>query len=72
MPLTTWEDQLRDLGNQVDLEGSRVGYVLHAVIHPGLDAWWYPVIYALFACLVVATLWVVPVAWRSSKGRQPA
>ena len=71
-PLTTWEDDLRVLGKQVDLEGSRVGAVLHAVIHPGLPMWSYPVIYALFACLVVATLWIVPVAWRDPKRRQVA
>ena len=71
-PLTTWEDQLRDLGKQVDLEGSRVGAVLHAVIHPPLPMWSFPVIYALFACLVVATLWIVPVAWRSPRTNQLA
>jgi len=64
-PLTTWEDDLRVIGKQVDLEGSRVGYVLHAVIHPGLPMWVYPVVYVLFAMLVVATLWIVPVAWRA-------
>jgi Protein of Unknown function (DUF2784) len=66
-PLTTWETVLRDWGGQVNLEGSRVGYVLHLVIHPGLPTWSYPVIYVLFAILVVATLWIVPVAWRSPR-----
>ena len=64
-PLTTWENDLRKMGGQVDLEGSRVGYVLHRVIHPGLPTWVYPVVYVLFAMLVVATLWIVPVAWRA-------
>lgn len=69
-PLTTWEDVLRGWGNQVELEGSRVGYVLHTVIHPGLETWAYPIIYVCFAGLVVATLWVVPVTWRSPKAGQ--
>ena len=71
-PLTTWEDVLREWGGQVELEGSRVGYVLHTIIHPGLPMWAYPIIYVLFAGLVVATLWIVPVAWRSPKEGQTA
>ena len=71
-PLTTWEDILREWGGQVELEGSRVGYVLHTIIHPGLPMWAYPIIYVLFAGLVVATLWIVPVAWRSPKEGQTA
>ena len=68
-PLTTLEDILREWGGEVDPEG--VGYALHAVIHPpGLPMWSYPVIYVIFTGLVVATLWVVPVAWRSPKASQ--
>ena len=66
-PLTTWENVLREWGEQVELEGSRVGYVLHTIIHPGLPTWAYPIIYVFFAGLVVATLWIVPVVWRSPK-----
>ena len=67
-PLTTWENDLREWGGQVDIEGA--AYVLHTVIHPGLPMWSYPVIYVCFALLVVATLWLVPVAWRSAKPGQ--
>ena len=66
-PLTTLEDDLREWGGQVDLEGSRVGYVLHTVINPGLPMWSYPILYVCFAALVLATLWIVPVAWRGPK-----
>ena len=71
-PLTTWEDDLRTMGKQVDLEGSRVGYVLHTIIHPGLPTWAYPVIYVIFAGVVIATLWWVPVVWRSPRVSQTA
>lgn len=64
-PLTTWENELRKWGEQVELEG--VGYVLHVVIHPGSPTWSYPVIYVCFAGLVIATLWWVPVSWRVPK-----
>lgn len=66
-PLTSWEDDLREWGGQADLEASRVGYYLHLVIHPGLPTWVFPPVYVLFGMLVVATLWIVPVAWRSPR-----
>jgi hypothetical protein len=70
-PLTTWEEDLRRLGGQEDFEGSRVGYVLHAMIHPDLPLWVFPLVYVAFGALVVCAFWLVPVRWRPEKERPP-
>src|SRR6476659_9258263 len=52
-PLTVWESDLRELAGQEDFEGSPVGWFLHALIHPELPGWVFPVVYALFGGLIV-------------------
>jgi hypothetical protein len=73
-PLTTWEDELRVLAGQVDedgyvnFEGAPVGHALHAIIHPPLPLWVFPIIYSIFGLLVLSTFWFAPVDWR---GHEP-
>jgi hypothetical protein len=62
-PLTAWERSLRELAGQTDFEGSPAGRVLHALIHPDLPLWAFPTAYAVFALLVLGTLWLAPVRW---------
>lgn len=67
-PLTTWEEQFRELAGQEDFEGSGFGKVMHDLIHPeGVALWVFPIIYAVFGALIVATLWLVPVNWRGKR-----
>jgi hypothetical protein len=76
-PATTWEQELRIAAGQyyvneegeriVNYAGSPVGKFCHDLIHPPLEwapIWVYPIIYAAFAALVLATFWLVPVRWR--------
>jgi hypothetical protein len=69
-PLTWWERDLRELGGQVNYEGSSVGYLLHAAIHPTypIAPWVYLTVYSAFAVLVASAFWFVPVRWRSRAG----
>lgn len=63
-PLTWWERDLRVLAGQVDFVGSPVGRVLHDLIHPDYPIEVFLPVYAGFAVLIVATLWLVPVDWK--------
>lgn len=67
-PLTWWERDLREL-SRVDYPWTTLGKFAHDMIHPAAVPpemnWIYPVLYAAFAVLVVATLWLVPIRWQS-------
>jgi hypothetical protein len=69
-PLTTWERELRAMGEQENYEGSPVGWFLHMIIHPPRDwvpMWVYLPLYSVFGLLVLATFWFVPVDWRPER-----
>jgi hypothetical protein len=66
-PLTTWEMDFAARAHQQGVERSAVGHFLHDLIHPHLPLWVFPVVYILFALLVVAAFWLVPVRWRPGR-----
>jgi hypothetical protein len=79
-PVTDWERDCRIAAGQyvVDEEGhtvityagSPVGKLCHDLIHPPAEwapLWVYPIIYAVFAALVLATFWLVPVRWNTTE-----
>src|SRR5262249_25083512 len=68
-PLTTWEAQFRELGLQQGYGPTAFGQAMHDAIHPPQDipVRIYHLIYAIFAALVLATLWLVPVNWRPKR-----
>lgn len=80
-PVSTWERDLRVAAGHVDedgyptYEGSPVGQFCHDAIHPPTPEellWIFPVIYAAFGLLILATFWIVPVQWRPNEEAQPA
>ncbi len=66
-PLTWWERDLRGGFEPEHFEGSPVGQFLHNLIHPELPLWVFPLVYSLFALLVIATFWLVPVDWKTER-----
>jgi hypothetical protein len=66
-PLTTWEMDFAGRAHEQGFERSAVGLFLHDLIHPQLPLWVFPVIYVLFALLVVAAFWLAPVRWRPDR-----
>jgi hypothetical protein len=66
-PLTTWELDFVARARQQGVERSSVGLFLHSLIHPSLPLWVFLLVYILFALLVVAAFWLVPVRWRPGK-----
>ncbi len=66
-PLTTWERDFRELAGQRGFEGSPVGHILHALIHPDLPLWVFPAVYVFFGLLILGTFWVAPVKWRTAR-----
>jgi hypothetical protein len=70
-PLTVWEDELRRAaGNDVSA-GTFVGRFLHRVIFYELPPWVFTTIYVAFALVVLASLFWVPVHWRSRRPSPP-
>src|SRR5262245_53359959 len=70
-PMTWWEEALRERAKGHGPVGSKLGLFLHDLIHPDLPMWVFPVVYVIFAALVVAAFWLVPVRWRPRRGGQP-
>src|SRR5262245_18597486 len=54
-PLTTWELDFAARAREQGFERSAVGLFLHDLIHPSLPLWVFPIIYVVFALLVVGT-----------------
>ncbi|HVX16282.1 MAG TPA: DUF2784 domain-containing protein [Pirellulales bacterium] len=69
-PLTVWEDELRRLAGEDPSEGTFIGRAVHAVLFFELPSWVFTTVYVLFAVIVVATLWIVPIRRRNETARQ--
>lgn len=65
-PLTVWEYELRMMAGEGGHPGSFVGRFLHGILYVDVPLTTLAVIYVVFAVLVVATLFLVPVQWRRS------
>ena len=63
-PLTTWENELRAIGNQPIDQASFLGHWAHRIVHVELDLQTLSVCYVLFALLVIASAFMAPVRWR--------
>ena len=59
-PLTTWENQLRELGGGTGQPGSFIGRWVHRLIFLDLPPWVFTACYCLFAAAVLATLILAP------------
>ena len=70
-PLTWWEYDLRGGFAPENFQGTAFGKLMHDVISPDFPLWVFHVVYAAFAALVIATLWVVPVRWKPSQSQAP-
>jgi len=69
-PLSTWEESLLKLAEAEQATRTSFGAFMHLAIHPDTEAvpmWVYPPIYAVYAVLIVAAFWIVPVEWRSRR-----
>src|SRR5437867_3343512 len=66
-PLTVWEEALRRSAGQSISGDSFVGRLLHGLIFYELTPATFTVIYVMFAGLVGASLWWIPVRTRSQK-----
>ena len=65
-PLTVWEDALR--GRDTD-----VGFIarwIHRVMFYTLPDWVFTLVYVIFALVVAATFWLVPVSPRKGKKKR--
>jgi hypothetical protein len=64
--LTDWEMGLRRRGGQATYDESFIGYWLGRLLFiEGVPGWVFMVVYTAFGALVLASLWLVPVRWRT-------
>ena len=59
-PLTTWENQLREKGNESTYEGSFIQHWLQSILYYEAPEWVFVISYTLFALLVVAGWFIAP------------
>jgi hypothetical protein len=72
-------EKLDDGETRINYEGHRLGEFCHNVIHPedvpewnfNPPPWVYLTVYSLFGGLIIATLWFVPVRWRTQRPHSP-
>ena len=69
-PLTTWENDLRRLAGQPLEQSSFVAYWAHELLFVDVDQKTLTACYIGFALLVVASLFLVPVRWRTAVAAQ--
>ena len=67
-PLTTWENQLRELAGQTAYEGDFIANWMHDLIFFEAPPWVFTVCYTVFGLLVAATFWFAPPQRRRSTG----
>lgn len=60
-PLTAWEGRLRELAGQPADDAGFIGRWLHRLIFFDCPEWAFTTAYVLFALLVAASFWWVPV-----------
>jgi hypothetical protein len=70
-PLTVWEDELRRAAGEDVGAGTFVGRLLDRLIFYELPPWVFTTIYVAFALVVLASLFSVPVRWRSRSSSPP-
>jgi hypothetical protein len=63
-PLTTLENALRVRAGEAGYPGDFIGYWLDWIIFYNAPPWVFTAIYCAFGALVLATLWLVPIAHR--------
>jgi hypothetical protein len=66
-PLTVWEYELRELGGQPIEHSSFIAYWAHELLFIDVDPATLTLPYVLFALLVLASLFWVPVRWRRDR-----
>jgi len=59
-PLTTWENELRELAGQAAYSGGFVANVLHDALFFEANPWVFTLCYSLFGVTVLATFLLVP------------
>lgn len=59
-PLTTWEMALRDKAGVATYSGSFMQYWLHQLLYYTAPDWLFMLLYSGFACLVVASWFLLP------------
>jgi hypothetical protein len=65
-PLTTWEQQLRQMAGDQVSRGTFIGDMLHNLIFIDAPSWAFPVAYVTFAIVVAATFYLAPPRRRRS------
>jgi hypothetical protein len=63
-PLTTWENQLRELAHQPVEEGTFMGRLSHRLLFYPVDPAIFPPLHVAFGGLVLATFVLAPPRWR--------
>jgi polyferredoxin len=59
-PLTTWENDLRELAGQATYRGGFIANVLHDSLFFDADPWLFTLGYSLFGLMVLATFFLAP------------
>lgn len=59
-PLTTWENNLRDLAGQTSYDGAFIANLLHDTMFIEAEPWMFTLGYTLFGLLVLLTILLIP------------
>lgn len=70
-PLTVWESNLRRLGGQAGYTNGFIADWLHRLIFFQAEPWVFLFAYTIFALLVLAVTWLVPIRWRKAQPMLP-
>lgn len=63
-PLTTWEQNLRDLAGDNSYRGDFIAHWVHEFLFFDFPTWVFTLVYTLFGLAVLLTLVLVPPRWR--------
>jgi hypothetical protein len=69
-PLTTWENELRQLAGQTAYRGDFIAQWLHDLLFFDAEPWVFTVCYTLFGLAVLATFILAPPRWRKKCDHQ--
>jgi len=59
-PLTTWEQQLRELAGEESYRGDFIAHWVHEMLFFEFPDWVFTLTYSLFGLAVLAALWLFP------------
>ncbi len=70
-PLTTWENDLRQLAGETIYQGSFVAKWAHAILFFDAEPWVFNVAHTLFGLIVLLTFVLAPPRWKRQTSKHP-